>query len=106
MIFKPLRSLFSTEMPTSESPLCIHGGMLMFVSLFQYLFTISILEPIEISFALENTIKPSIMFEGIHLLWTFQTESGVNVSNSILFKSEVSTEGTFPFTYRMLTVLI
>lgn len=32
-------------------------------------------EPIDISFTLENTIKPPITFEDVHLLWTFQPDS-------------------------------
>lgn len=52
----------------------------------------SILEPIEISFALENTIKPSITFEDINLLWTFTSPNGEIVTNANLFKSDVSNE--------------
>lgn len=50
------------------------------------------IEPIEISFALENTIKPSITFEDIHLLWTFQREGQEPVSNSALFTGDSSIE--------------
>lgn len=49
-------------------------------------------EPIEISFALENTIKPSITFEDINLLWTFTSEYGETFTNMNLFKSDVSNE--------------
>lgn len=76
MIFKPTRALFTSEMPSPESPLCVHG------------------EPIEISFALENTIKPSITFEDIHLLWTFQHEDQQHspISNVPLFTNEATPE--------------
>lgn len=33
MIFKPNRSLFTYQMPTSESPLSIQGGILLFNSI-------------------------------------------------------------------------
>lgn len=49
-------------------------------------------EPIEISFALENTIKPAITFEDINLLWTFTNENGETFSNANLFKSDVSND--------------
>lgn len=49
-------------------------------------------EPIEISFALENTIKPAITFEDINLLWTFTNENGEIFTNANLFKSDVSND--------------
>lgn len=49
-------------------------------------------EPIEISFALENTIKPSIIFEDINLLWTFTTDTGHTFTNLNLFKNDVTNE--------------
>ena len=45
MIFKPSRSLFTGDSPTIEHPLSVLG------------------EPIEISFMLENPIKPQIVFQ-------------------------------------------
>lgn len=58
-----------------------------------YFKTIFFPEPIEISFALENTIKPSVTFEDIHLLWEFTSENGDIYTNHNLFKAEVNTEG-------------
>lgn len=52
----------------------------------------SFAEPIEISFALENTIKPAITFEDINLLWTFTNSNGETFTNANLFKSDVSNE--------------
>lgn len=49
-------------------------------------------EPIEISFALENTIKPTIIFEDIQLLWSFTNEHGETFTNSVLFKTKASNE--------------
>lgn len=49
------------------------------------------LEPIEIRLALENTIKPSITFEDIHLLWTFEYDEQRSVSNTALFTNDSST---------------
>lgn len=49
-------------------------------------------EPIEISFALENTIKPAITFEDINLLWTFTNANGETFTNANLFKSDVSND--------------
>lgn len=43
----------------------------------------SLPEPIEISFTLENTIKPSITFEEINLLWTFTKENGDVETNAV-----------------------
>lgn len=76
MIFKPTRALFTSEMPTAESPLGVHG------------------EPIDVSFTLENTIKPPITFEDIHLLWTFHSDDGTDVaiSNAPLFGANGDTE--------------
>lgn len=103
MIFKPSRSLFTYQMPTSESPLSIQGGMcntqmirfrivneIIYFrhSIFFSIFT----EPIEISFALENTIKPPITFDDINLLWTFTNPNGNTFTNSNLFKNEISAE--------------
>lgn len=51
-----------------------------------------ITEPIEISFALENTIKPSIIFEDINLLWTFTTDTGETFTNLNLFNNDVTIE--------------
>lgn len=71
MIFKSTRALFTSEMPTIESPLGVHG------------------EPIDVSFTLENTIKPPITFEDVHLLWTFHADasdgSATVISNAPLF---------------------
>lgn len=55
----------------------------------------SITEPIEISFALENTIKPSITFEDIHLLWEFTSENGDIFTNKNLFKTDVDADGKY-----------
>jgi tetratricopeptide (TPR) repeat protein len=63
MVFKASRSLYTGENPTTEHPLCVFG------------------EPIEISFVLENPIKPSILFEDVCLLWEFKKESGEMFSN-------------------------
>lgn len=38
MIFKPNRSLFTYQMPTSESPLSIQGGILFLFSLLIFFF--------------------------------------------------------------------
>jgi trafficking protein particle complex subunit 8 len=69
MVFKPLRSLYSGDLPTNEHPLCVFG------------------EPIDISFVLENPIKPAIMFESITLLWEFKKDSGELFSNRNFFKT-------------------
>lgn len=69
MMFKPTRSLYTGDEPTNEHPLCVLG------------------EPIEISFELENPIKPSIVFENIYLLWEFKKDSGELFSNRNLFKN-------------------
>lgn len=96
MIFKPLRALFTSQMLTSENPLSVHGGDFKFS--FQSMnknnnfLTCSFAEPIEISFALENTIKPAITFEDINLLWTFTYSNGETFTNANLFKSDVSNE--------------
>jgi trafficking protein particle complex subunit 8 len=74
MIFKPTRALFTNEAPTADSPLAIHG------------------EPIEISFVLENTIKPAITFEDVCLLWEFEKEGGERFTNQDLYKMELSDE--------------
>uniref|UniRef100_A0A336LLK1 CSON010132 protein n=1 Tax=Culicoides sonorensis TaxID=179676 RepID=A0A336LLK1_CULSO len=71
MVFKPNKALFSHDHPaTSDHPLCVHG------------------EPIEISFVLENTIKPQIIFEEINLLWEFIPDdtAKAHISNQSLFK--------------------
>lgn len=69
MVFKPIRSLFSHEVPAIEHPLSVHG------------------EPIEISFVLENSIKPKITFEDINILWEFTSEAGDEIlANTSLFK--------------------
>ena len=68
MVFKPFRSLYSGDFPTNEHPLCIFG------------------EPIHVAFALENPIKPSILFENITLLWEFKKDSGELFSNRNFFK--------------------
>ncbi|KAG4074060.1 hypothetical protein HA402_014265 [Bradysia odoriphaga] len=76
MLFKPTRSLFTSALPTLENPICIHG------------------EPIEVSFTLENTIRPSITFEDINLLWTFTKENGevnTNVVNGKLTGHNIMT---------------
>lgn len=59
--------------------------------IFRYFFLFSS-EPIEISFALENTIKPPITFDDINLLWTFTNPNGNTFTNSNLFKNEISAE--------------
>jgi trafficking protein particle complex subunit 8 len=69
MVFKPFRSLYSGDFPTNEHPLCIFG------------------EPIHVAFALENPIKPSILFENITLLWEFKKDSGELFSNRNFFKN-------------------
>lgn len=101
MIFKVSRSLFTGVMPTSENPLSVQGGMKswqlmrMLINIEYFIQIIS--EPIEISFALENTIKPSITFEDIHLLWEFANENGEIFTNQNLFTSEVNAEGILEF---------
>lgn len=85
MLFKPTRSLFTSAMPTLENPICVHGGKTVDVML-QHIysdFEINFAEPIEISFTLENTIKPSITFEDINLLWTFTKENGEVETNAV-----------------------
>lgn len=67
-----------------------HFLILNFVSLRKYSKTA---EPIDVSFSLENTIKPSITFEEIHLLWTFETDTGATYSNNVLFKANIPDEG-------------
>lgn len=102
MFFKSYRSLFTSQMPTNDCPLSVQGGgfesfeafysfyyqLEIFNSIFSCIFS----EPIEISFALENAIKPSITFEDINLLWTFTNESGEVFTNLNLFQNEVSIE--------------
>lgn len=97
MIFKPLRALFTSQMPTNESPLSVHGGNFHFrFDWLQPINCVALLlshtEPIEISFALANTIKPTINFEDINLLWTFTNANGETFSNVNLFKSDVSND--------------
>lgn len=100
MIFKPYRSLFTNQMPTSESPLSVQGGLSKIIFFFfiflkielQFRFFVFVPEPIEISFALENAIKPSITFEDINLLWTFTNENGDVYTNMNLFKNDVTTD--------------
>lgn len=75
MIFKPTKSLFTSELANFENPLSING------------------EPIDISFVLENTIKPIIQFDDINLLWEFKKEStGEIYSNRFLFGSDAPIE--------------
>ncbi|XP_053675032.1 trafficking protein particle complex subunit 8 [Anopheles nili] len=74
MVFRPSKSLFSTESPAAENPRSVHG------------------EPIEVAFNLENTIKPAVLFENINLLWEFRKESGEIFSNRPLFLGDVSLE--------------
>lgn len=69
MVFKPSKLLYTGDNPTVEHPLCVFG------------------EPIEISFVLENPIKPPILFEDITLLWEFKKESGELFSNRTFFKN-------------------
>lgn len=56
------------------------------------LILVSQTEPIEISFALENTIKPPITFDDINLLWTFTNQNGEVFTNRNIFKNDVGTE--------------
>ncbi|XP_058065337.1 trafficking protein particle complex subunit 8 [Anopheles bellator] len=72
MVFRPSKSLFSHESPATENPRSVHG------------------EPIEVAFSLENTIKPSILFEHVNLLWEFRRESGEIFSNRPLFLGDLS----------------
>uniref|UniRef100_A0A1Y9IS66 Trafficking protein particle complex subunit 8 n=1 Tax=Anopheles merus TaxID=30066 RepID=A0A1Y9IS66_ANOME len=74
MVFRPSKSLFSTESPATENPRSVHG------------------EPIEVAFNLENTIKPAVLFENINLLWEFRRETGEIFSNRPLFLGDVSLE--------------
>ena len=74
MVFRPSKSLFSTEAPATENPRSVHG------------------EPIEVAFNLENTIKPAVLFENINLLWEFRRETGEIFSNRPLFLGDVSLE--------------
>lgn len=102
MFFKSYRSLFTSQMPTSESPLSVQGGLFLFNAFIlptkgihfnsNHSSLIFSTEPIEISFALENAIKPSITFEDINLLWTFTNESGEVFTNLNLFQNDVSAE--------------
>lgn len=101
MIFKPNRSLFTYQMPTSENPLSIQGGSIfvfcfvrvrIFFLTHQFFFLEILIEPIEISFALENTIKPSITFDEINLLWTFTNQNGDTFTNKALFKNDIGTD--------------
>jgi trafficking protein particle complex subunit 8 len=69
MVFKPIRSLYSGEIPTNDHPLCVFG------------------EPVHVAFTLENPIKPSILFESITLLWEFKKDSGDLFSNRNFFKN-------------------
>lgn len=70
IVFKPSRCLFTSENPTTDNPLCIHG------------------EPVEISVTVANTIKPSITFSDINIVWEFNTDDGGVISNKILFEKE------------------
>uniref|UniRef100_A0A1Y9HER4 Uncharacterized protein n=1 Tax=Anopheles funestus TaxID=62324 RepID=A0A1Y9HER4_ANOFN len=74
MVFRPSKSLFSSESPATENPRSVHG------------------EPIEVAFNLENTIKPAVLFENINLLWEFRKESGEIFSNRPLFLGDVNLE--------------
>lgn len=85
-------------MPTSENPLSVQGGLYSSIILFFFFISFKLIfsllssEPIEISFALENAIKPSITFEDINLLWTFTNENGDAYTNMNLFKNDVTTD--------------
>lgn len=70
MIFKPTKSLFTSEFPSVDHPLSIFG------------------EPINIAFVLENPIKPSIMFEKVTLLWEFKKDTGELFSNRNAFVND------------------
>ncbi|XP_062542620.1 trafficking protein particle complex subunit 8 [Armigeres subalbatus] len=74
MIFKPSKSLFTQESHALENPRSVHG------------------EPIEISFNLENAIKPPIAFESINILWEFRKETQEIYSNKPLFMGEVTAD--------------
>lgn len=41
---------------------------------------------------MENTIKPSIIFEDINLLWTFTTENGEIFTNMNLFRNDIAVD--------------
>lgn len=69
MMFKPSKSLFYGELPSIEHPLCVFG------------------EPVQISYELENPIKPSILFENVTLLWEFKKDTGELFSNRGFFKN-------------------
>ena len=51
------------------------------------------IEPIEIRFSLQNSIKPVIIFEDIQILWEFEMENGTVLSNKNLFKTEIALDG-------------
>lgn len=70
MIFKPTKSLFSSEFPSIDHPLSVFG------------------EPINIAFTLENPIKPSIIFESVTLIWEFKRDTGEMYSNRTLFHND------------------
>ncbi|XP_055625698.1 trafficking protein particle complex subunit 8 [Toxorhynchites rutilus septentrionalis] len=74
MIFKATKSLFTQESPATENPRSVNG------------------EPIEVAVVLENAIKPPIVFECIHILWEFRTETQKIYSNKPLFMRDVGTE--------------
>jgi trafficking protein particle complex subunit 8 len=70
MIFKPSKSLFSSEFPSIDHPLSVFG------------------EPINIAFTLENPIKPSIIFENVTLIWEFKKDTGELFSNRNSFVND------------------
>ncbi|XP_055378418.1 trafficking protein particle complex subunit 8 [Condylostylus longicornis] len=70
MVFKPAKCLFTSENLTTDKPLSVHG------------------DPIEISVCVQNTIKPSITFSDINLLWKFSLENNAEVTNKVFFEGK------------------
>lgn len=52
-------------------------------------------EPVEISVTVANTIKPSITFSDINIVWEFNTDDGGVISNKILFEKECTEKGNY-----------
>lgn len=76
----------------SKEVLFIHFNQLLQSIYKKKIFSYAFVEPIEISFALENTIKPPITFDDINLLWTFTNQNGEVFTNGNLFKNDSGIE--------------
>uniref|UniRef100_A0A1B0B6W0 Trafficking protein particle complex subunit 8 n=1 Tax=Glossina palpalis gambiensis TaxID=67801 RepID=A0A1B0B6W0_9MUSC len=68
LIFKPLRSLFCKENPTTDNPIAVQG------------------EPLIISVTIINTIRCGLVLNNVDLLWSLKLDNGDELSNMCLYE--------------------